>query len=65
MRLDKYFAKAAEHFPSLAENMFAYLNDEADLLPYFRHNFGPKEDYKEIPLLSTEEELHYEAKAQD
>ena len=65
MRLDKYFAKAAEHFPSLAENMFAYLKDEAELVPYFRHNFGPKEDYKEIPLLSIEEELHYEAKAQD
>ena len=61
MRLDKYFEKAAEHYPQLAENMVAYLNDGGELDPYFRHNFGPKEDYKEIPLLSSEEELHYEA----
>ena len=59
MRLDKYFDKAAEHYPLLADNLLKYLNREVDLDPYFHNHFCPKEDYKEIPLLSEEDEKAY------
>ena len=59
MRLDKYYDKAAEHYPLLADNLLKYLNREADLDPYFHNHFCPKEDYKDIPLFNEEDEKAY------
>ena len=65
MRLDKYYQKASEHYPLLAENMVAYLKGEAELLPYFHNHFCPKPGYKDIPLLNVEEEKNYTVDFQD
>ena len=59
MRLDKYTEKAVIHYKEIAENAIAYLNDEGELNDYFNNNFGPKPDYKSIPLLSVEDEKVY------
>ncbi len=59
MRLDKYFAKAAEHYPILMENMLNYLEKDEELDEYFHNHFEPKPDYKEIPLLNEEDEKSY------
>lgn len=61
-RLNKYFDMAVKHYPILAKNMVNYLNDKEELLPYFRHHFCPKDDYRDIPVLSYEDELKYEVK---
>ena len=60
LRLDKYFEKAKEHYPILAKNFVEYLNNDAPLDDYFHNHFCPKEDYKEIPILSYEDELNYQ-----
>lgn len=62
LRLDKYFDKAVEHYPSLALNVYDYLEKNEKLSVYFNHNFSYKEDYKEIPVLSLEDEKKYEVK---
>ena len=59
MRLDKYYEKAAEHYPLLAESMIAYIKEGKELDPYFHNHFCPKEDYKDIPLFPVEEEKKY------
>lgn len=59
-RIEKYFNKAVEHYPILAKSMVEYLEEGKELLPYFHNHFCPKEDYKEIPILSYEDELKYE-----
>lgn len=59
IRLDKYFEMAVKHYPILAKNMINFLEDKEDLIDYFNHDFLPKEDYKEIPLLNYEDELNY------
>lgn len=60
LRLDKYFDKAREHYPALAANLVAWLDDKAELDEYFHNHFCPKPDYKEIPILSYDEELNYQ-----
>ena len=62
LRLDKYFDKAVEHYPILAQNLIDYLNNKEELPPYFKHDFTPKEDYRSLPVLSYEEEKKYEVK---
>ena len=60
IRLDKYFEVAVKHYPYLVNDVLNYLNDKNELSDYFKHDFCPKEDYKEIPVLSLEEEKKYE-----
>ena len=59
-RLIKYFNVALRHYPLLAENLCAFLEGREELDVYFRHHFCPKDDYKDIPILSYEDELKYE-----
>ena len=59
MRLDKYFNKALEHYKELATNLVDYLKNNKPLIDYFHNHFVPKEDYKNIPILSVEEERKY------
>lgn len=59
LRLDKYFDKAVEHYPILAKNVWEYLFDDVKLPDYFKHTFSPKEDYRNLPVLSYEEEKKY------
>ena len=60
LRLDKYFDVALRHYPLLAESLVSFLEEGKELDPYFHNHFCPKEDYKEIPILSYEDELKYE-----
>ena len=60
LRLDKYFDMAVKHYPILVNDVLNYLNDKNELSDYFKHDFCPKEDYKEIPVLSLDEEKKYE-----
>ncbi len=59
LRLNKYFDKAVNHYPILANDLIEYLNNDIELPKYFDHTFGPKEDYKNIPVLSLSEERNY------
>lgn len=59
MRLDKYFAKAKEHYKELALSLVNYLEKDEPLIEYFHNHFVPKDDYKDIPILSVEEEREY------
>lgn len=65
MRLDKLFTKANEHYPKLANNLVEYLDGKDSLLPYFKHHFCPKKDYKKIPILSVDAEKNYEVEIQN
>ena len=60
IRLDKYFNIAVKHYPILVNDVLNYLNDKNELPDYFKHDFCPKEDYKEIDVLPLEEEKKYE-----
>ncbi len=60
LRLEKYFEIALRHYPLLANSMVAYLNEDKPLDEYFHNHFLPKEDYKQLPILSYEDELKYE-----
>ena len=60
IRLDKYFNIAVKHYPILVNDVLNYLNDKNELPVYFKHDFCPKEDYKEIDVLPLEEEKKYE-----
>lgn len=60
LRLDKLEKKAVKLYPKLCKNLVDYLTDETNRLnPYFKHDFGPWEDYKDIQVLDYEEELKY------
>jgi len=59
LRLDKLSEKALELYPKLANNLLKYFDDKEELNDYFNNHFGFREDYKEIPILSYEEELNY------
>ncbi len=59
LRLDKYFDKAVEHYPLLAKNVYEYLFNDVKLPDYFKHTFSPKEDYRQLPVLSLEDERKY------
>lgn len=58
-RLDKLFNKAVEHYPVLVKYIIQYLNHGNELPEYFNNNFSYKKDYKNIPVLSLEEEHEY------
>lgn len=58
-RLDKLFNKAIEHYPVLVKYIIQYLNHGNELPEYFDNNFSYKKDYKNIPVLSLEEEHEY------
>ena len=55
LRLEKLQSKALKLYPKL----LAAIDGEKKLPRYFNHNFGPWEDYQEIPILSYEEECNY------
>lgn len=59
MRLDKLKVKARKLYPRLLKNYMEYLRNDKALPAYFNHNFESWEDYKEIPILSAEEEIDY------
>ena len=59
MRLDKLFEKAALHFRILAENAIDYLENGAELDPYFENDFAEKDDYMSIPLYDASQEKDY------
>ena len=59
LRLDKLFDLAAARYPSLAENMLAFLDGTGEPDPFFERDFGPGEDWRSIPLLPPEEEKKF------
>lgn len=59
LRLDKLRNKALQLFPVLYDNFMDALTEDGQLSDYFEHDFEKWEDYKEIPILSYEEELEY------
>ena len=59
MRLDKLKVKAKKLYPRLLKNYMEYLRNDKALPAYFNHNFESWDDYKEIPILSAEEEIDY------
>ncbi len=65
MRLEKLYLKAVEHFPMLFEGFKEFMENDVKLPPYFKHTFDQKENYKDIPILSKDDELKYEASIQD
>ncbi len=62
LRLTKYFNKAIEHYPFLAQSVYDYLEKDIELPDYFKHNFSYKEDYRNMPVLNLKEEEKYEVK---
>ena len=63
LRLDKLFDKALKTYPKLFKSLMAYFNDECDsLIDYFENDFSYKKGYKDIPILSYNEELEYKVK---
>lgn len=58
-RLDKLFDKAVEHYPILVNELLRYINDGKQLPDYYDNNFSYKKDYKDIPVLSLDEEHKY------
>lgn len=59
IRLDKLKKQAFDLYPLLLNNFLNYLNNKEELNDYFNHNFEVWPDYKNIPILSYEEELNY------
>ena len=59
LRLDKLKAKAIKLYPKLLNNYLAYLKGKEKLIKYFDHTFDQWNDYKDIPILSYEDELNY------
>ena len=59
LRLDKLRAHALAIYPELVEDFLNAINNDAELPRYFDHNFEPWDDYKEIPILTYEEESEY------
>lgn len=60
LRLAKLTDGAVGRCAALSENVAAYVRGEAELLPEFGKTFGPPENWKQIPVLSLEEEQRYE-----
>lgn len=63
IRLNKYFDMALKHYPVLADSLIGYLSDKNELNTYFKHNFSFKEDYRNLEILSLDEELKYKVTA--
>lgn len=60
LRLSKLMKKAEGECVSLLCNFAAYLKGEGELSPAFGATFGPSANWREIPVLSLEEEKTYE-----
>ena len=59
LRLLKLMNKAAPSFNELALSLISFLNNEGELIAPFNETFAYHEGYKDIPILSYEEELNY------
>ena len=65
LRLDKLFDIALKHYPILANSLNGYFYDLNDLNIYFSNNFSYKDGYKQLKILSYEEEVNYKVDLQD
>lgn len=62
LRLDKLRENARSIYPELLKSFMEFMNEDKPLPEYFNHHFERWEDYKDIPVLSKEEELNYSVK---
>ena len=62
IRFDKYRQIALPVFNKLALNLINYIDGKEELNKFFENTFGPWPNYKDIPVLSYEEELKYKLK---
>ncbi len=60
LRLEKLMRKAQDLCVKLAENFMRFLKGEEPLCDTFDRTFGPNGNWKEIPVLSEQEEIEYE-----
>ena len=60
LRLAKLMKRAETDCIALLCDLFAYLKGEGELSPAFGATFGPPANWREIPVLSPEEEKDYE-----
>ncbi len=60
LRLAKLMKRAETDCIALLCDLFAYLKGEGELSPAFGATFGPPANWREIPVLSPEEEKNYE-----
>ena len=60
LRLAKLFVRAQSDCLALTDNFEKYLRGEDDLSDAFLRTFGPPADWREIPVLSLQEEEKYE-----
>lgn len=65
LRLDKLFDMALRHYPILANSLNGYLYNLNNLNIYFDNNFSYKDGYKQLKILSYDEELNYKVDLQD
>ena len=59
LRLEKLQANALKVYISLYNNLINAINNNEPLDDYFNHNFEKWDDYKDIPILTYQEELDY------
>lgn len=59
MRIDKLFVKAEETYASLIGDLIAFIEERKGLPEYFGKTFEYDENYKDVPILSYEEESEY------
>ena len=60
LRLAKLMEASVPLCLSLTSNYLGFLDKGVPLSPYFRHTFGPKPGWREIPVLSPKEESSYQ-----
>lgn len=60
LRLEKLMQKAEELCLKLSDNLLNHANGGEELLPWFGKTFEKGDDWQAIPILSPEEERHYE-----
>ena len=56
LRLYKLMESCVPLCLSLTKNYIAFFNHGEPLSPYFRHTFGPKQGWENIPVLSLKED---------
>ncbi len=60
LRLEKLMRKSEELCLKLSDNLLRFANGEEELHPWFGKTFEKGDDWQAIPILSAEEERHYE-----
>lgn len=65
LRLDKLMEASVPLCLSLTENYLGFLSHSEPLSSYFRHTFGPKSNWEQIPILSPKEERSYKPDMED